>query len=270
MWSALRLQSWLETKTDLKEILSAIRKGKTFEELFGEKTAKIAKEKIKLHWAKYWSDPKNVEKHSIIMKKTNYIRGKHISEDVKKKISDSRILWWKNLSEQEKHDFAIKASLWHKFKTKERKKEIGEKIGASLKIFWENLTQEERNNFFNNRKSLKGIKSTRSKESWEKSIIKFKETVRNSNLFSGENNSMYGKHHSEESKRKISESNRGKSKIFKPRAIFKFYRDDIFIYEAIGQIDAKLFCKKENISFQTLCKITNRWKNWFCERKNKI
>jgi len=41
-------------------------------------------------------------------------------------------------------------------------------------------------------------------------------------------------------------------------------------YEAKGQIDALEFCKEKNISFQCLCKKSDIWKNWYCERNKKV
>ena len=86
---------------------------------------------------------------------------------------------------------------------------------------------------------------------------------------------MFAKNHSNETKQKISKKLKGNrnlgGRIGKTFSSFKFYKDNIFIYEVKGQIDAKLFCKENEISFQTLCKKTNRWKNWYCDRnlKNK-
>ena len=98
---------------------------------------------------------------------------------------------------------------------------------------------------------------------------KWKNTIAKNNTFSGEKNPMFGKIHKEESIRKMKKAKTDdhKQKLKKPRASFKFYKDGCFICEIIGQKEAKLFCTSQNISFQTLCKKSDTWKNWYCKRK---
>lgn len=98
---------------------------------------------------------------------------------------------------------------------------------------------------------------------------KWKKTVNKNKSLSGEKNPMFGKKQSKETIEKLKKpkSEEHKEKLKKPRASFKFYKDNDFIYEAIGQKDARLFCASQNISFQTLCKKSNIWKNWYCQRK---
>jgi hypothetical protein len=87
---------------------------------------------------------------------------------------------------------------------------------------------------------------------------------------SGNNNPMYGKSHSKETKRKISKKLKGNANLGgrkgKTFSTFKFIKDDILIHEAFGQNDAKQFCVLNQISYQTLCKKTDTWKNWKCIR----
>lgn len=84
---------------------------------------------------------------------------------------------------------------------------------------------------------------------------------------------MFGKFQSDRTKQQISLKNKGnsncggrKDKVF---ASFIFYNDGILIKKIEGQQNARNFCKEHSISFQALCKKSDNWKTWYCER-NKL
>ena len=165
-----------------------------------------------------------------------------------------------------------------------------EKIMAKKRENISNLSDEEkmkRSEFFSKRAEYiwlelrnnpNKLKSRNKKISdKQKGVSKSKEHVEKQRIslieggkVSGENNPMYGKKHTDESKKKISDKKKGVKLNIKPRSTFRFFHNDEFIYEALGQKEAKDFCKRENISFQVLCKKSDTWKNWFCDRKRKL
>lgn len=92
----------------------------------------------------------------------------------------------------------------------------------------------------------------------------------------GKNNPMYGRKHTEEAKKRIAqkakESYRRGRKAYRDGKVFssfKFFKDNRFIKEVKGQKQAKEFCKKQKIPFQTLCKGKSEWNDWKCKRNKK-
>jgi hypothetical protein len=93
-----------------------------------------------------------------------------------------------------------------------------------------------------------------------------KKIKRNHVNVSGENNPMYGKKQQKVTKVKIASKLRGnKNSLNKVRAKFIFI-NKYDRWEIIGQRNARTFCKQQGISFQTLCKLSGRWKEWLCKR----
>jgi hypothetical protein len=270
IWAALKLSSWV-TDLTLRDRLSNIRKGKTYEELFGEETAKIAKEKLKSHWKKYWNDPINKERKSNFMLNSNPMKGLNLSKERKSKISESSKSWWKSLSEEDlsiikERQSLISKSFWNSlYENEDKLKSYKEKMSESLKTWWDNADEEIikiRNEKISNSQKGKKIKPS--------TIEKWKKTIKEKESFQGEKNPMFGKSHSDEARMKISNKKKGIAVNIPPRATYKFFHNNEFVYEAIGQKDAKDFCISKNISFQTLCKKSDVWKDWKCVRnKNK-
>lgn len=102
-------------------------------------------------------------------------------------------------------------------------------------------------------------------------IITWNDKIRENHAdVSGINNPMYGKSHSKKTRSKISKKLKGNANLGgrkgKTFSSFKFIQDDILIFEAFGQKEAKEFCVLNKISYQTLCKKTDTWKNWKCIR----
>lgn len=269
IWAALLLCGW-KNDSNLSEKLSLSRKGKTYEELFGEEIALIAKEKLKKHWSEYWSDPINRERQRSFMVDNNPMYNFKFSDDQIKKMSDARKKWWNELSSDDLILYKVKRSMiskkWWDNLSKEERKETSDSIFDSMKEWWKNADIEkikERNKRIS--ESQKGIPKN------PESVKKMKETIEKNETFKGHKNPMFGKFHSNEAKEKIKQKALGRpgNRLGKTFSSFKFYLDGIFIYEAKGQIEASKFCKEKNISFQTLCKKSNTWKNWYCER-NKL
>jgi hypothetical protein len=270
IWSASRLMKWVEdsSKFDIAEKLSKIRKGKTYEELFGEETAKLAKEKIKEHWRYYWNIEENKERKKVFMTNNNPMKNYTFSAESIQKMSETRKNWWNNLSNDELIEWKKQRSIilknWWNSLTEDEIIELKSKRSISTKIWFENATEEQL--------KIRGdkiSKSQKGKNVKPEITEKWKKTVIENGSFVGEKNPMFGRSHTEETRKKQSEKKKGVSIIIKSRAIFTFFKDDIFIYEAIGQKDARNFCKEQNISFQTLCKKSDNWNNWYCKR-NKI
>jgi hypothetical protein len=269
IWSALKLIGWKNDES-LSDKLSLARKGKTYEELFGKETAMIAKEKLRKHWSDYWNKTENKERKSAFMVENNPMKGLRFTEDQIQKMSDSRKTWWNELSKDDlfllKEKRSMLSKKWWSSLSIEEKKEISERVSNSKKAWWKDADP--------NKISLRNEKISISQRGVAKnpeSVRKRKETIKENNTFSGEKNPMFGKNHSKETKEKIRQKALGRAgnRLGKVFASFKFYCDDVFVYEALGQANAKIFCEEKNISFQTLCKKSNTWKNWYCERKIK-
>lgn len=153
--------------------------------------------------------------------------------------------WWDSLSEDRLNEYKLTMS-------------------KAIKIMWTNLSKETIKN--RNEKISQKLKGR---------VIYWNDKISENHAdVNGINNPMYGKTHSKDTKDKISKKLKGNSnlggRIGKTFSKYKFYMDNVFIFEANGQKEAKEFCKKENISFQTLCKKSDTWKNWFCERERKV
>lgn len=153
--------------------------------------------------------------------------------------------WWSSLSEYELDEYKLTMS-------------------KAIKSMWVNLSEEKIKN--RNKKISQKLKGR---------IIYWNDKISENHAdVSGVNNPMYGKTHSRDTKDKISKKLKGNcnlgGRIGKAFSTYKFYMDDKFMFEANGQKEAKDFCKKENISFQSLCKNGDSWNNWFCERKRKV
>jgi group I intron endonuclease len=132
-----------------------------------------------------------------------------------------------------------------------RPKYVCDAISASrLGRTWEDLMGEEK-----------------AKELREKSSKNWKEN--NPMLyidFSGENNPMYGKHHTTESIDKI--RNKAKGRPSPATGKFKkyeFYKNDILIYVANGQSNAIKYCKENKLSYSALVKKLMRWNEYNCK-----
>jgi hypothetical protein len=272
IWSALKLSDW-KNDENLSAKLSLARKGKTYEELFGEDTALIAKEKLKKHWSIYWAKPENRERQRNLMIELNPMNGFLFSEKQLRKMSEARKKWWSNLSENDLNLIKEKRSLlskkfWQEFRLDGDKFEsYREKMSQTLKDWWNKNLDSEKIKGRNKKisESQKGVAKN------VESVKKWKETVEENKTFAGDKNSMFGRKHNDETKEKIRQKALGRpgNRLGKTFSSFKFYLDGTFVYEAKGQIEARSFCKEKNISFQTLCKKGNTWKNWYCER-NKI
>ena len=269
IWAALKLSSWV-TDLDLRNRLSNIRKGKTFEELFGEETAKIAKEKLKIHWRNYWSDPINKERQKNFMLNNNPMKGMIFTDEHKYKMSESRKDWWKKLSEEDlflirERRSSFSKSFWKSlYEDGDKLKSYKENMSDSLKKWWSNADEEKiktRNDKISNSQKGKKIDSLTT-EKWKK-------TIKENGSLLGEKNPMFGKKHSDETRKKISNKKKGLKLIINPRATYRFFHNSEFIYEALGQNDAKNFCISQNISFQSLCKKSDKWKDWKCIRIKK-
>lgn len=269
IWSALRLIGWKKDE-NLSNKLSLARKGKTYDELFGKEIATIAKEKLRKHWSDYWNKTENNERKSASMVENNPMKNLKFTKNQIQKMSDSRKKWWNELSDDDllllKEKRSMISKKWWSSISIEGKKEISERISNSMKDWWENANieiVEERNKKIS--EAQKGVSKN------IQSVKKWKETVNENKTFSGDKNPMFGKKHSNETKEKIKQKALGRSsnRLGKTFSSFKFYLDGIFIYEAKGQIETSKFCKEKKISFQTLCKKSNTWKNWYCERKIK-
>ena len=266
IWAALKLSLWV-TDLSLRKKLSDLRKGKTFEELFGEETAKIAKEKLKEHWKSYWNDPTNKERKREFMIHHNPMKGLKFTDEHRYKISISRKEWWKNLAEKELSLIKEKQSIFSRnfwtdlYKNEDKLKSYKEKMSESLTKWWAE-TDDETIKARNEKISL----SQRGKKVDPSTIEKWKKTIKENESLKGEKNPMFNKKHSDETKEKIRYKKKGIKIIINPRATYKFFYNDEFLYEAIGQKDAKEFCISQNISFQALCKKSDKWKNWKCIR----
>lgn len=93
-------------------------------------------------------------------------------------------------------------------KTKEEMEEIKRKMIESHKnipTWWDNATDEEKE-----RRNKKLSESLKGHERTEEHCKRLSEALKSTNKNKGENHPMYGKCHSEESKRKMSESKKGK------------------------------------------------------------
>ena len=94
---------------------------------------------------------------------------------------------------------------------------------------------------------------------------------------SGKNNPMYGRKHSKKTKKILSEKKKEMYasgvkpyRLGKTFSCFKFYYNDVFVAEIRGQKQALIFCKKNKLPFQSLCKGKSLWKEWYCERNKKL
>jgi hypothetical protein len=269
IWSALKLSGW-KNDSELSEKLSLARNGKTYEEIFGEEVAKKAKEKLSKHWRDYWNQPENKERKKIFMTEHNPMKTLKFSDISIKKMSDARKHWWDEISDEDLFTLKEKRSMiskkwWSNLSIDERLN-ISEKTSISMKKWWSSV-----NNEIIQARNKKISDSQRGVAKNPESVEKRKINVKENNTFSGEKNPMFGKKHSDETIEKIRQKSIGRSgnRLGKAFSSFKFYCDDVFIYEAFGQIDARNFCKEHNINFQTLCKESDKWNNWYCERNKK-
>jgi group I intron endonuclease len=143
------------------------------------------------------------------------------------------------------------------------------KISKSSKTTWKKW-KENNYDIIRNEKISKKLKGRIKTNEW---IEKWRINVLENKTFEGEKNPMFGKTQSKETREKISMKNKGNSNCGgrkdKTFAIYEFYRDDIFIETVHGQQNAKVFCKNNKISFQSLCKKDDKWKNWYCKRNRK-
>jgi group I intron endonuclease len=84
----------------------------------------------------------------------------------------------------------------------------------------------------------------------------------------GKNNSMFGKHHTEESKDKIRKKAQGRIPPNKGKfKIFVFIKDDTEIASIIGQHNAILYCKENNLPYSVLVKKLLPWNEYKCITK---
>lgn len=269
IWSALKLSGW-KNDSDLSEKLSFARKGKTYEELFGEEVAKKAKEKLSTHWRDYWNQPENKERKKIFMTEYNPMKNLEFSDIHIKKMSDARKKWWNEISDEDLSMLKEKRSMiskkwWSNLSINDKQK-LSERTSISMKNWWNSVSDEiieSRNKKIS--ASQKGIAKN------PVSVEKWKRNVKENNTFSGEKNPMFGKKHNNVTIEKIRQKSIGRpgNRLGKKFASFKFYCEGVFVYEAFGQTDAIKFCKEQNISFQTLCKKSDKWNNWYCERNKK-
>jgi hypothetical protein len=270
IWSASRLMKWIEdsSKFNITEKLSKIRKGKTYEELFGEETAKIAKEKIKAHWSYYWNVEENKDRKRVFMTNNNPMKNYTFSEDHIQKMSEMRKKWWNTITDKQLNEYLVKRSeiskIWWRSLSNIEILELKTKWSNASKNWWITASEEKIRD-----RNEKISVSQKGKKVRPETIKKWKKTIDERGSLVGDKNPMHGKNHSEKTRKIMSEKKKGISIDIKPRAIFTFFKDEVFVYEAIGQKDARNFCKDQNISFQALCKKSDRWENWHCKRNKK-
>jgi hypothetical protein len=276
MWAASRLMGWINDSSqfDISEKLSNIRKGKTYEELFGEETSKIAKEKISINITTWWNNLSTEEYTNLILKMKNGQENFWVSasDEYRKEISVRNSMykkeWWNTITDTQLNGYLAKRSeiskIWWSSLSDNEILELKSKWSDATKNWWI-TSSDEKIRIRNKKISISQKGKTIKPETTEK----WKKTIDENGSLKGDKNPMYGKHHSEETKKMLSEKKKGISINIKPRAIFKFFKDGVFIYEAIGQNDARNFCKEQNISFQVLCKKSDRWNNWHCKRNKK-
>lgn len=107
----------------------------------------------------------------------------------------------------------------------------------------------------------------KAKELKEKASLNWKENNPMSYIdFSGENNPMFGKSQSENTKEKIRQKATGRpgprKGIYKK---YEFYKNGILIYTAEGQSNAIKYCKENKLSYAALIKKLITWKEYNCK-----
>tara|TARA_B110000090_G_scaffold201325_1_gene243260 strand:+ start:213 stop:860 length:648 start_codon:yes stop_codon:yes gene_type:complete len=109
-----------------------------------------------------------------------------------------------------------------------------------------------------------GIKRTKQQ------VLNWKKSYNKSGGGVGELNGMSGMTHSDASKELMS-LKRNNSNVVrsKPHALFIFYKNNVLIKEVIGQKEARNFCRNHDISYQSLCKSSDVWKEWYCNRNKR-
>jgi hypothetical protein len=276
MWAASWLKIWINdsNKIDISEKLSKIRKGKTYEELFGIDVSERAKEKMSIKHSIWWNNlsPNDYENFILKLSKGQKRYWSNVSDEDKKnkgeKLGKIKKLWWDNITYEELLKWKMQRSSiskkWWNNLSEEELLELKNKWSVSTKKWFENASEEKLKS-----RGDKISKSQKGKKIKPETTEKWRKTVEENGSLIGEKNPMFGKHHSDETKKVLREKRKGISTEMKPRASFTFFKDGILVYEAIGQTDAHNFCKEQNISFQTLCKKSDRWKNWYCKRNKK-
>ena len=271
--TAAKLNGWVDNikqNIDLKELCRNLKLGKTYEELYGEEKADEIKEKLKKHWNTFWSNLDNRKRMSEIkIGDLNPMFGMKFSDETIKKMSDNKKEWWKSLTKEELNiiskQHSIQMKNWWKSLTPEQLSEHIEKLSNSMKKWWETAPEE-----ILIQRSKKLSLSLKGRIFTEEHINNIK---KNHADISGEKNPMYGKKHKSSTCLKIGIANKGNNKcggrLGKTFSLFKFYKNEIFIYEAKGQEDAKQFCKNNQINYQSLCKTFDNWKEWKCIRNHK-
>jgi hypothetical protein len=301
--SAIKLNGWIESERkniDLNKMSSDMKKGKSHIELYGEEKANLIKRKRKktyvelygeekanemkisksIFFKKYWSNIENIIKQKEKSKIYNaYLSGRTYvelyGEEKANKIklikSENFKKMWQKFTEEEIIDIRKKMieniKITVSNRTEDRKKEIHDIFSNSSKKMWKELkNNDDFMLYFSNKISFIHSGKTISEEQKNK----IKNTIHINKSHVGEKNSMYNKHHKEESKKLIaSKLKNNKNSLNKTHSTFEFFKDNLLIEIIYGQKNAKIFCKKNNIPYQTLCKKNDTWRNWFCKR-NKI
>jgi len=282
--AAAKLNAWVDNikqNIDLKELCRNLKLGKTYEELYGEEKAKEIKDKLSLHFTKYFSDENNLKDFTEKINIANN-KFKGITWEMKygkdeadiKKVNASNLmkktqeLWKLDPIIQEKRKKTYKNTLENR--TNEEIKQISENISKGVLLYWKDLKLDKNVEKLKERNKKISDKTKGMKRS-EEQKIHMKE---NRPDFSGKNNPMYGKKHKSSTCLKIGIANKGNNKcggrLGKTFSSFKFYKNEIFIYEAHGQRDSKEFCNNNQLNYQALCKGPNIYNEWNCIRNKKI
>jgi len=272
IWAAGRLQSWVDAEDngiDICKLLSDLRKGKTYEELFGVEVANRTKQILKENrLGKTYEELFGIEEAIRIKTQMSKDRlGVKMPESHRQNMRLSKIEYWANLDIDKKNEIldALHQGRhqWFCNISDNELKEWQNNISTGVKKWWDTAPKEiikERNRKIGEKHKGKTV----SKETRKKISEKHPDV-------SGNKNPMYGKKHKESTRKIQSEKAKGREPYNKgkPTSIFKFFKDGEFIDEIKGQKNAKEFCLKHNIPFSTLCKKSDHWKNWKCKRNKK-
>lgn len=272
MLSAVKLSGWAESVGD--EMLIFLRDeklGKTYEEMYGyEKSIEIKKKISDVH-KNLWKTNEYRNKMCLKFKNSNHLRGKtyedvygkNRSEVLKGIRSENSKNYWNNLSYENKNN-AISLlhdgyRNWYKNLTTEDLMVMSEKTSIQFKEWWGNPDNIHKIKERNKKISIALMGRT---VTWGNKISK------NHHDVSGKNNPMYGKTHSDKTKKLISDAakNRNYENYKHPRIKYNVYEDGILIDSLYGQNECKQYAKDNNLNFKELFKGELTYKNYKCKK----